>query len=72
MIEKTANCPRMRLLVQGEKLCFDFSVAKEKYLLLKKFAQKVSSDRLKLLVSKKLLIGFVVLTRLVKTNGEIV
>ena len=32
LIKKTVNCPRMRLLVQGEKLCFDFSVTKEKYL----------------------------------------
>ena len=39
---------------------------------LKIFAQNVTSDCLKLLVSKKIMIGFVFLTRLVKTNDEIV
>ena len=34
--------------------------------------QKVLIDFLKLLVSKKILIGFVFLTGLVKTNAEIV
>ena len=62
----------MKLLVQGGKLCFDISVKNEKSVFQKNFAQKVSSDCLNLLVSKKILIGFVFLIRLVRTNGEIV
>ena len=30
----------MKLLVQGEKICFDFSVVKEKYVFLTKFCLK--------------------------------
>ena len=65
----------MKLLIQGEKLCFDTSGRKSttsSSLFLKKIAQKVSSGCLMLLVSKKILFGFVFLTRIVKTNGEIV
>ena len=61
----------MKLLVQGEKLCFDFSVEMENYFFKPNFAQKVSSVCLELLVSKKILIGFVFLTRLVKTKRKI-
>ena len=59
----------MKLLVQGKKLCFDISVEKEKCVF--RFVQKVSSDCLKLLVSKEL-ISLVFLTQLMKTSGEIV
>ena len=62
----------MKLLVQGETLCFDISTEKEKYNLEKKCAQKVSNDCLKLFLSKKILIGFVFLTHLMKTNRETV
>ena len=40
LIEKIVNRLCMRLLVQGEKLCFDISVEKEKYVLENKFCSK--------------------------------
>ena len=57
----------MRLLVHGEKLCYVIFV-KTVFLYFFEDHQKVLIDCFKLLVSKKVLIGFVFLTRLVKKS----
>ena len=61
----------MKLLNQGEKLCFDISGRKSMFFK-KNLLSRFQVVFLKLLVSKKILFDFVFLTRLVKRNREIV